>query len=331
LKTTTSAKVNIAAIKKAFQLELDEYNSTFKTIMSSNIKLIDTIAKYVVKHKGKNIRPLLVIMSGKLVGEPTPDTYIVASIIELLHSASLIHDDVVDDANIRRGFPSINAVWKNKVAVLMGDYLLSKCLIGATKTGQLEVFNILSDTAKRLAKGELLQIERSRKLNITETDYFQIISDKTAALISAAAELGARSTSVNSRDHENLRQFGEYLGISFQIKDDLIDYLGSQKLVGKPIGNDLKEKKLTLPLIHAFKHASQKEIKSIKRTLKRGAKSKDISQIIKFVSQYKGIEYAIDKQNEYALKAKNTLSDYPDSFTKDSLIKFVDYITQRNK
>jgi octaprenyl-diphosphate synthase len=238
---------------------------------------------------------------------------------------------VVDDANIRRGFPSINAVWKNKVAVLMGDYLLSKCLLGATKTGQLEIFNLLSDTAKRLAKGELLQIERSRKLNITETDYFQIISDKTAALMSAAAELGARSSSDKSGDHERLRQFGEYLGISFQIKDDLIDYLGSQKLVGKPIGNDLKEKKLTLPLIHAFRHASAKEVKSIKKTLKRGAKSKDITQILNFVNEYRGIEYAIEKQNEYAQKAKDTISIYPDSDAKKFLLQFVDYITQRNK
>jgi octaprenyl-diphosphate synthase len=325
------AKINIAAIKKRYQLELEEYNATFRSIMSSNIKLIDTVAKYVVRHKGKNVRPLLVIMSAKLVGEPTPNTYIVASIVELLHSASLIHDDVVDDANIRRGFPSINAVWKNKVAVLMGDYLLSKCLIGATKTGQLEIFNLLSDTAKRLAKGELLQIERSRKLNITETDYFQVISDKTAALISAAAELGARSSSTNSGDHEQLRMFGEYLGISFQIKDDLIDYLGSQKLVGKPVGNDLKEKKLTLPLIHAFKHASAKEVKAVKKTLKRGAKSKDINQILKFVNEYKGIEYAIGKQDEYAQKAKDSLSIYPDSATKESLLQFVDYITQRNK
>ncbi len=318
-------------LKKPFQKELLEYDRTFRSILSSNIQIIDTIVKYIVKTKGKGVRPLLVIMAAKLVGQPTEDTFVVASIVELLHSASLVHDDVVDEAYIRRGLPSINAMWKNKIAVLMGDYMLSKCLIGAAGTGQIRVMQVLAEASKRLSKGELSQIEKSRKLNITETEYFEIISDKTAALISAASELGAMSSSKNADDHEHLKNFGEKLGIAFQIKDDLLDYYGHRSLVGKPVGNDFKDKKITLPLIYAFKHATAKEISKIKRALKKGVSQKDVMNIIRFVEEKGGIEYANAKKEEYAQAAKECLSAYPDNEIKEALFAFVDYTVSRKK
>ncbi|KAA3609820.1 MAG: polyprenyl synthetase family protein [Calditrichaeota bacterium] len=322
--------LSIKSIQKPFAVELKEYDRVFKEIMSSNVTLIDTVVKYIVKHKGKNLRPLLVLMSGKLTGTPNNNTYIVASIVEMLHSATLIHDDVVDDADLRRGFPSINAAWKNKIAVLIGDYLLSKCLIGGTKTGSLDVMNILADSSKRLSKGELLQIAKSKTLNITEDEFIGMISDKTAALIGAASELGAITSSDNEQDRENMKQFGESLGIAFQIHDDLLDYYGNQKLVGKPIGNDFKDKKLTLPLIYAFQKAEKKETSKIKKKIKKGVKRKEIKEIISFAEKYDGISYAQKMQDKYAQKAKDSLETYPDSDVKNALFKFVDYVIERS-
>ncbi len=323
--------ISLKEIKRPFQKELMEYEKTFKSVLSSNINLIDTVVKYVIKSKGKGLRPLLVLMSAKLVGQPTPETYTVASIVELLHTASLIHDDVVDNAHVRRGLPSINAMWKNKVAVLMGDYMLSKCLIGASSTGNLRTMQVLAESAKRLSQGELSQIEKSRKLNITETEYFEIISDKTAALISSAAELGALSTSKNVDDHQRLKEFGENLGLAFQIKDDLLDYFGHQSIIGKPVGNDFKDKKITLPLIFAFKNSNVDEIRKIKRLLKKGVNAKEVKQIIAFVQKKGGTDYAEEKKNDYAQKAKACLDYYPDSDVKQSLLQFVDYTVQRTK
>ncbi len=323
--------VSITAIRQPFEQEMKEYDRVFAGIMASNITLIDTIVKYIVKHKGKNLRPLLVIMSAKLIDPPNRNTYIVASIVEMLHSATLIHDDVVDEAEIRRGFPSINAVWKNKISVLMGDYLLSKCLIGGTETGSLEVMRLLADASKRLSKGELLQIERSRTLNITEEEFLGMIGDKTAALLGAASELGALSVSEKMEDRQNLKAYGENLGIAFQIRDDLLDYFGSQKLIGKPVGNDFKDKKLTLPLIHAFSKAPEKEIRRIKKKLKKGVGKEDIREIIRFAEQHGGIDYARRMQNEYAARAKAAIGGYPDSIVKKAMIQFVDYVIERAK
>lgn len=323
--------ITLKQIKKPFDVEIREYEQVFKSSMTSNVKLIDTIVKYVVKHRGKGLRPLLVIMSAKLVGKPIQNTYIIASTIELLHTASLVHDDVVDNAEIRRGFPSINAVWKNKISVLMGDYLLSNCLINATKTGSIKTMQILADVSSRLSKGELLQIEKAKRMNMDEVDYFKIISNKTAALISAAAQLGAMTTSDKSEDHDKLKQFGENLGMAFQIKDDLLDYYGKQSIVGKPVGNDFKDKKITLPLINAFQKAENEEIKKIKNILKKGANSKDVEYIIKFVENYGGIDYTIKKQNEYALNAKNSICDFPETDAKQAMIDFVEFVVSRTK
>jgi len=323
--------ISLNQIRKPFKGELKDYEKTFKSIMTSNVRLIDIIAKYIVKHRGKGLRPLLVIMSAKLVGTPQHNTYVVASIVELLHTATLVHDDVVDNADVRRGFPSINALWKNKIAVLMGDYLLSKCLINATMTGSLKIMHILADTSRRLSKGELMQIEKSRKMNLTEEDYYKIISDKTAALISSASQLGAITTSDNEEDHRNLALYGENLGIAFQIMDDLLDYYGKQIITGKPVGNDLKDKKITLPLLAAFQNAPDKEIKNIKKMLKKGVNSKDVRYIIDFVEGYKGVDYARLKKDKFAQKAKDSIAGYPDSVVKQSLLNFVDYASNRTK
>ena len=323
--------ISLRQIKKPFETEIHEYETIFKSSMTSNVKLIDTVVKYVVKHRGKGLRPLLVIMAAKLVGKPIKNTYIIASTIELLHTASLVHDDVVDNAEIRRGFPSINADWKNKISVLMGDYLLSKCLINATKTESIKTMQILADVSSRLSKGELLQIEKTKRMNMSEEDYFKIISNKTAALIGAAAQLGAMTTSDKPEDHERLRQFGENLGLAFQIQDDLLDYYGKQSIVGKPVGNDFKDKKITLPLIHAFQQSEDNEINKIKKLLKKGANAKDVEQIIQFVENNGGIDYTIQKQNEYALKAKQSLDVYEENDVKKSLIDFIEFVISRTK
>lgn len=323
--------ISLKQIKKPFEAEIREYERIFKSSMTSNVKLIDTVVKYIVKHRGKGLRPLLVIMAAKLVGKPVINTYIIASTIELLHTASLVHDDVVDNAEIRRGFPSINAVWKNKISVLMGDYLLSNCLINATKTGSIETMQILANISSQLSKGELLQIEKTKRMNMSEEDYFKIISNKTAALIGAATQLGAMTTSDNPENHERLKQFGKNLGLAFQIQDDLLDYYGKQSIIGKPVGSDFKDKKITLPLIHAFQQAETNEIYKIKKLLKKGANAKDVDYIIQFVEHYGGIEYTIQKQKEYTSKAKDSLDIYEENNVKNALIDLIEFIINRTK
>ncbi len=321
----------LTQIRNSLKKELEQYDMTFRRIMASNVKLVDRIAKYIVRRKGKGLRPLLVIMSAKLLSQPNANTYIVASLVEILHTATLVHDDVVDDAHIRRSFPSVNAIWKNKVSVLMGDYLLAKSLISATETGSLEIMNILADTAKRLSKGELFQIEKSRRLNITETEYYQLIADKTAALISACCELGALTVDASERDREAMKLYGEKMGLAFQIKDDLLDYQGSARVLGKPVGSDLKEKKITLPLILSLNTAPPSERKSIIHMLKKGVNQQDIRKIIRFCEEYDGLINAERKMAEIAIQAKDVISYLPDSREKQNAIKFVDYIVDRKK
>ncbi len=323
--------VNLSTIKKFLKNDLDEYKKTLTRVLSSNVFLIDNITKYIVKHKGKSLRPLLVLLSARLLDSPNEKTYSVATIVELLHTATLIHDDVVDEAIVRRGFPSINALWKSKISVLMGDYLLAKSLISATETGEMEIMSILAETSKRLSKGELLQIEKSRQLDITEEEYLKMISDKTAALISACCELGAMTVSDSPEHREQLRQYGENIGIAFQIKDDLFDYQGDQILIGKPVGADLKEKKITLPLILSFQEAPAKEKNFILKLIKKGVTEKDIKSIYAFVKTYKGLQAAQDHAYKYAEKAKNCISNLGNGAAKENALNFVDYVIQRKK
>lgn len=299
--------------------------------MASNVPLVDNIAKYIVRHKGKGLRPLLVLLSAKMIAEPNQNTYIVASLIEILHTATLVHDDVVDNANVRRNFPSINAIWKNKISVLMGDYLLAKSLISATETGSMEIMHLLAETSRRLSQGELFQIEKSRKLDITQEEYLKLISDKTAALLSACTELGGMTVSADPYQREALRNFGENLGIAFQIKDDLLDYEGKQSIVGKPVGADLREKKITLPLILAMNKAPVSEKKDIIKMLKKGVNKDQVKKIIEFSTRYEGISGAKKSALEYADKARLSLLPFSDSENKINTLKFVDYIIGRNK
>jgi len=322
---------NLSGIKAYLKDDLDKYKKTLATVLASNVFLIDNITKYIVRHKGKGLRPLLVLLSAKLISSPNEKTYLVATIVELLHTATLIHDDVVDEAIVRRGFPSINAIWKNKISVLMGDYLLAKSLISATETGDMQIMSILADTAKRLSKGELLQIEKSRKLDITEAEYFKMISDKTAALISACCELGAMTVSENHEEREALRKYGENIGVAFQIKDDLLDYQGDQIVLGKPVGADLKEKKITLPLILSFKNSPDKEKKFILQLIKKGVSQKDINRIYDFIKTYDGLQSARDYVLSYSEKAKQALVPLGNSSAKENAIIFVDYIINRKK
>lgn len=322
---------NLASIKKFLKTDQDRYKNTLTKIISSNVFLIDNISRYIIRHKGKGLRPLLVLLSARLLGQPNEKTYQVASIVELLHTATLIHDDVVDEAIVRRGFPSINAIWKNKISVLMGDYLLAKSLISATETGQMQIMKTLAETSKRLSKGELLQIEKSRKLDITESEYLKIISDKTAALISACCELGAMTVSENEQEIDILRKYGENLGMAFQIKDDLLDYEGNQTLLGKPVGADIKEKKITLPLILSLKNAPDKEKKIIMKLVKKGAEQGDIKRIFEFISTYGGINEANAYVNNYANQARENIISLKESPAKEHALNFVDYIVTRKK
>jgi len=277
------------------------------------------------------MRPLLVFLSAKLNGEIGEPTYVAATLIELLHTASIVHDDVVDDASERRGALSINALWNSKIAVLVGDYMLSKGLLISIEKNQTDMLEIVSEAVKSMAEGELLQLQKSRKLNIREDDYFRIISSKTAALISACTACGARSATSNPETIQLMKELGESIGIAFQIRDDILDYEGNG-LTGKISGNDIKEKKITLPLIHALEKTSLVRKKIILKIIgTRKKKRSDIEEVIRFVSESGGIEYAVLKMEQYRDKALAILDTYPESDVKNSLREFVYYTVSRDK
>jgi len=322
-------ELDLKKISEPIQRELDEFKKEFREAMRSKVALVDLISKYILRQKGKKIRPILVLLSAKLCGEINKRTYVAATLVEMLHTATLIHDDVVDDAKIRRGFSSINAVWKNKISVLMGDYLLSRGLLHALENNECNFLQITSRAVKRMSEGELLQIQKNRKLNVNEETYFKIISDKTASLITACCELGAASSTHNGRTIELLREFGENLGVAFQLRDDVLDYIGKKKLMGKSSGSDLKEKKLTLPLIHALKNSSKPESKEMIKIIKDGYHKKSKLIIIDFINEYNGVEYTIQKTKEFCSTAKSKIKDFKNSDIKQTLIDFTDFISQR--
>jgi len=321
----------LGRIKKPVEEEMAQFEAYFGRTMQSNIPLLKIILNYIFRRKGKQMRPLLVFLSAKLNGDIGEPTYVAATLIELLHTASLVHDDVVDDATERRGALSINALWNSKIAVLVGDYMLSKGLLISIEKSRVEMLEIVSEAVKSMAEGELLQLQKSRKLNIKEDDYFRIISRKTAALISACTACGARSTTSNSDTIQLMKEFGESVGIAFQIRDDILDYDGNG-LTGKISGNDIKEKKITLPLIHALEKTSLVRKKNILKIVGDGKKSRsDIEEVISFVMEYGGIEYATIKMNQYLDKALAILDTYPESDVKNSLRDFVYYTVSRDK
>jgi len=323
-------KSKLANISKPIQQELDSFGTYFKQSMKSKVPLVDLVATYILKQKGKRIRPLLVFLSAKASGEINERSYRGAVLVELLHTATLVHDDVVDNADKRRGFPSINAIWKNKVAVLMGDYLLSRGLMIAVDGNDFDFLKIITDTVKRMSEGELLQIQKTRKLDIDEQTYFKIISDKTASLLQTCCEIGFLSTSKDEKYHEAIKTYGENLGLAFQIKDDILDFEGTTKLFGKPIGGDIKEKKLTLPLIHSLNNVSASEAAGIRKRIKNGDKKESVKDVIEFVKKNNGIEYAAEKAKHIGEKAKESLSALPDSPSKQSLISLIDFVLERN-
>lgn len=323
-------KPDLNQISKPIKNELKQFNQLFKESLKSKVGVVDLITKYILKQKGKKIRPLLVLLSSKVTGEITQRTYRGAILVELLHTATLVHDDVVDSAEKRRGLPSINAVWKNKVAVLMGDYLLSRGLMLSVEGEDYDFLKIVNNTVKRMSEGELLQIRKTQRLNIDEETYFRIISDKTASLLSTCCEIGAASTTTNQNDITSMRNFGEYLGIAFQLRDDILDYVGSTNLVGKPLGADIKDKKITLPLIHSLEKASKGERTAIIKLIKDGKKKNNINEIIEFVKKYNGIEYANSVSTTYTEKAKDLLHKFKPSESRDALESLLDFIIERN-
>jgi len=315
-------------LKKYLDEDLKRFEVTFNQAVQSHVSLLDHIMKYIVKTKGKQLRPMFVILSGKVCGMVNEKTYRAASLVELLHTATLVHDDVVDDSDQRRGFFSINALWKNKIAVLVGDYLLSKGLLLSLGQGDFQILEILANAVREMSEGELLQLEKARKLDITEEVYFEIIRCKTASLIASACAAGAFSVNGDARETERLRQFGEHVGIAFQIRDDLFDY--GRTDVGKPTGNDIKEKKMTLPLICTLNRCDPKTRSAIIRIFKNPSKKKqEIGYIMNVVHEHGGIAYAEEKMNQYIQRAFALLHEFPPSEARDYLTRLVNYSIDR--
>ena len=317
-------------IKKPVDSNLKEFDKLFREYMSSKVPLLNIITRYVLKTKGKQLRPILVFLSAKLCGNANDATNVAAIVVELMHTATLVHDDVVDDAHERRGFLSINALWKSKVAVLMGDYLLAKGLLISLNNDQFGLLKTLSEAVEKMSEGELLQLQKTRHLNTNENDYFEIIESKTASLIAACTKSGCQSVTKNEEDIEKMYHYGLNIGMAFQIKDDLFDY-ESTTITGKPKGNDIKEKKFTLPLIHALNVCGNKEKRKIKKLISNGANNSAIQEVIQFVKNNGGVEYARKTMNDYYQKAVDILITYPDSEFKTSLLHLSEYITQRKK
>jgi octaprenyl-diphosphate synthase len=321
----------LGIIMKPVREEMAQFEAYFGKTMQSSIPLLKIILNYIFRRKGKQMRPLLVFLSAKLNGTIGEPTFVAATFIELLHTASIVHDDVVDDADERRGALSINALWNSKIAVLVGDYMLSKGLLISIEKNRTDMLEIVSEAVKSMTEGELLQIQKARKLNIREEDYFRIIRCKTAALIASCTACGARSVTSNPDTIQLMREFGETIGIAFQIRDDILDYEGNG-ITGKRSGNDIKEKKITLPLIHSLEKASLSRKKQILKIIGNKKKSaSDVAEVIRFVTENGGTDYAVDKMNQYRDKALAILDTYPESEVKESLRQFVHYTVSREK
>ncbi|MDB9960909.1 polyprenyl synthetase family protein [Oceanihabitans sp.] len=322
----------VEQIKQPIAYEMELFEQKFQLSMSSKVALLNRITHYIVNRKGKQMRPMFVFLVAKMVsnGEISERTYRGASVIELIHTATLVHDDVVDESNRRRGFFSINALWKNKIAILVGDYLLSKGLLLSIDNSDFDLLKIISIAVREMSEGELLQIEKARKLDITEDVYYEIIRQKTATLIAACCSLGAASVKPETTDVETMRKFGELIGMAFQIKDDLFDYGEAQ--IGKPTGIDIKEQKMTLPLIHVLNQASKQEKKWLINSIKNHNKDrKRVKEVINFVKEKGGLDYAVSKMKQFQKEALLILQNYPESQYRNSLELMVNYVIERKK
>jgi octaprenyl-diphosphate synthase len=323
--------VDLKTIAQPVQHHLETFEKVFRESIRSRVGLVDLVAKYIIRTKGKRVRPILVMLSAGVCGGVTEKTYRGATLVEILHTATLIHDDVVDEADTRRGFASINAIWKNKIAVLMGDYLLSRGLLLSLEHDDFAFLKITSTSVRRMSEGELHQIQKSRKLDMDEATYMAIIGDKTASLLSTCCEIGATSATSDPEWHRRMREYGELVGLAFQIRDDILDFTGRRSITGKPTGLDLSEKKLTLPLIHALREAPRAEAKEILSTIKDGGKNVRVERVLEFVRSYQGIEYASRRARESSARAVDLLSPFPESPSKTALIGFASFVVEREK
>lgn len=319
----------VEEIKRPIASEMKLFEQKFYESMKSNVGLLDKVTRFIVTTKGKQMRPMFIFLCAKLVGEVNEKTFRGASMIELIHTATLVHDDVVDESFKRRNFFSINALWKNKIAVLVGDYLLSKSILLATDNKDYDLMEVVSRTIREMSEGELLQLEKARKLDITEDVYYEIIRQKTATLVAACCEIGVLSTGSSADLAKKMQDFGTYTGMAFQIKDDLFDYLSSN-VIGKPVGIDIKEQKMTLPLIHTLKIANETDRKYYFNTIKRyNNDKKRVKELIEFVKKSGGLDYAIGVMKDFQQKAKDILNEFPDSEPKTALLKMLDYVIER--
>ena len=322
---------SIKKIKAPILKEIEAFEPKFRDSMKSDVALLDKITHYIIKRKGKQLRPIFVFLSAKICGQTNESTYRAASLIELLHTATLVHDDVVDDSQERRGYFSLNALWKNKIAVLVGDFLLSKGLIFSMQNKDYHLLEIVANAVREMSEGELLQIEKARKLDIKESIYFEIIRQKTASLIASCCACGAASTDADGETIEKMRKLGELTGIAFQIRDDLFDY-ELEGDIGKPTGIDIKEKKLTLPLIHALHKANTSDRNKIINIIKNHNENPEkVAEVIDYVVKSGGIEYAAKRMHEYKDKALALLKTLPENESRDSLEELITYTIERKK
>jgi octaprenyl-diphosphate synthase len=321
--------LNLKEIRKPVEAQMRHFESTFKDSLKSSVPLLDRITHYIVKRKGKQMRPLLVFLSANLFGDISERTYRGASLIELMHTASLVHDDVVDDANLRRGFFSINALWKNKIAVLVGDFMLSRVLLLAVQHKDYDLLEKVSEAVKEMSEGELLQIEKARRLDIKEDIYFDIIRQKTASLLKACCAVGAISAGASEDEVERLAAFGEKMGIAFQIKDDLFDYQTNNK-TGKPALIDIKERKMTLPIIYTLQNCEKSEKSFIINTIKNHNQDNErVEKVLNFVARYKGIEYTEKSLERIKEEALEILKTFPETEKRNSLEQLLNFVLIR--
>ncbi|MEZ4785574.1 MAG: polyprenyl synthetase family protein [Candidatus Kapaibacterium sp.] len=332
---TETRQIRLSDISRPVDRELKEFRKFFRESLRTDNLLLDTAIRYILKKKGKQVRPLLVLLSAKAAGELSRRSFIGAAMVELLHTATLVHDDVVDEADERRGNPSVNSVWNNKTAVLVGDYLLAQGLRLANENKEFDFLDVTSQTVQRMSQGELMQTRKTRKLDIQENEYFRIISDKTASLIAACCQIGALSATDDPAIQKGLHRYGEMVGIAFQIRDDIFDFTSKGDDIGKPIGNDLQEKKLTLPLIHALNNSSRRDAKRVIRLIRNGTNGNGIAEtsnrVREFVGEYEGINYAEKTAHHYRDLARESLTILPDSPATRALHDFAEFVIAREK
>jgi octaprenyl-diphosphate synthase len=322
---------NLDDIRRPVAEKMKTFQKTFRGAIRSNVTLLNIISSYILRNKGKQMRPLFVFLTAKMTGTITDSTYTAATLIELMHTATLIHDDVVDESYERRGLFSMNAIWRSKLSVLMGDYFLARGLMLASRKRDHDLLDIVADAVNEMSEGELLQLQKSRKLNIDTASYYEVIRKKTATLIAACTASGAKSSGATQEEIDRVYQMGIDIGMAFQIKDDLFDYQ-PRGITGKPAGNDLKEKKFTLPLIYALEHSSRSEKRSILKLIRNGSMSNNkIFQVIDFVRAHDGLDFAEKKMYEFKKKAEDVLNSFPESAARQSLLDLVTFTVERNK